>query len=453
MWTSSVLNDPNYKHFYVEPGRYQDRYINLTASGTAQDRRTLSLHNGNDIHPAALSDDMVANVLFHLANASYWTIDRVAILDTILYSEAIALRDNSSHNIFNRIYVDNFNNGLYIFGSGDANVIQNSRFSNMGLSAPDGVALGLTWGNNKETLYAIKDTKIINNEFYNCNDSIQLVRRNRLSDNILQDVNYEGTVIDHNIMYIDDKIYTNGSGVLDPDGFYALAENALDIKAGSDNANKPVVVTNNKMWGYRMSDNLAGGSRSDHGSAIVVHFGAQNLKIDSNIVFDSAQGIVAGAKDRFRFALGESEIVNNIFYSTGAFIEATDHYGAVMLWETSGVVFQQNTIVNARVKSMWGKRTIFDLSFEKNVIIGSASAYNEKPSQTSFNHNYYYNATASGYASGVDDVVFATQIEAKMSDYEFVYDKFTPTIKRKVLRGVATSRDSPHYNIAGSGIL
>jgi len=450
-WNNSVLNDPDYKHFYIEPGKYSAK-VNLTASGTENERRTLSLYNGNNLHPASLPDSQVADIVFRLTGASYWTVDRIVNKNSILSSEAIGLRNNSSYNIFNRIHIDNFNNGLYIFGGGDGNVIQNSRFSNMRLNAPDGVAVGLTWGSNKETLYAIKNTKIINNEFYNCSDSIQLVRRNRPSDGTLQDVNYEGTVIDSNVMYIDSKIYTNGKGVLDSNGFYALAENALDIKVGSNSSNRPVLITNNRMWGYRMSDNLAGGTRSDHGAAIVVHFGAQNLKIDSNIIFDSAQGIVVGAKDRFNYSLENSEITNNIIYSTGAYAETGDSYGAVMLWEVSSVKFKQNTIVNARVRSMWGKGTIFDLSFVDNVIINSASPYNETPSKTKFNHNYYYDTPSNGYASGLDDRVFSTDAKAKMDDYVFTYDCYTTHSKHKTLKGGVTTKDSPHYKKAGSTI-
>ncbi len=451
-WTSSVLNDPDYKHFYIEPGKYIAK-MNLTASGTENERRTLSLYNGNDIHPAALPDGQVADVRFYFNGASYWMIDRMVNKNSISSSEAIGLRNSSSNNIFNRIYIRNFNNGLYIYGGGDGNVIQNSRFANMSLNAPDGVALGLTWGKNKETSYTIKNTRIVNNEFYNCSDSIQLVRRNRPSDNALQDVNYEGTIIDNNIMYIDNKIYTNGYGKLDPNGFYALAENAIDIKSASNNQNNPVLVTNNKMWGYRMSDNLPSGARSDHGSAIVIHFGTQNVKINNNIIFDSAQGIVAGAKNRFDYSLGNSEIINNIFYNVGAFSKTGDNYGAIMLWSASNVQFKQNTIVNARVKSMWGKATVFDVSFVENVIIDSAEPYNETPSKNRFDYNHYYNASSSGYASGVNDVVFATATEAKMGDYRFTYDKFTANPKQKTLKGIITTKDSPHYSSAGSTII
>ena len=452
-WNRYVLNDPNKKHFYVKPGKYTNRVITLTVSGSKTKRRTLSLYNNNNTHPGILVSNQVADIRIALNNASYWVFDRVATLNSIKLDQAMSIKGTSSNNIFNRMLIEKFNNGVMFFGSGNNNVIQNSSFRNMHLYAPDGVAVALTQGKNRQTLYSIKNTKIINNEFYNCNDSIQLVRRNRLSDGAYQDANYEGTIIDGNIMYIDNKIYTDGHGKLNAKGLYALAENALDMKAGSDNPNKPVLVTNNIMWGYRKSDNLSGGKRSDSGAAVVIHLGVKNIKIKSNVIFDSAQGIVVGVKNRFKYALNNAEITSNIFYDTGSYSRTNSVYGSVILWECSNVIFKRNTLIKARVKSIWGKATIANVSVVENVIIDSARPYNETPSKNKFNYNYYYNTFSSGYASGVHDKdIMVDSSQIKMTDFTFKYDNFTAKPQLKKLPKIITTDKSEHYNKAGSNI-
>ncbi len=450
-WRASVLNNPEKRHFYVAPGSYPE-IIALTVSGAAGDRRTLSLYNGNDRHPAMLDTSAVADIRIALDDASYWVFDRIASLHTISLNQAIWIGNGSSHNVFNRILLDNFNNGLYIYGGGDGNVIQNSQFRNMNIYAPDGVALGLTWGENKETFYSIKNTRIINNEFYNCNDAIQLVRRNRPSDGELQSVDYEGTVIDNNIMYIDSSIYTDGNGNLSSDGAHALAENGIDVKAGSDNPGNPVLISNNKIWGYRKSDNLPGGTRSDHGAAVVFHFGAKNIAMKNNLIFDSAQGIVSGVRDRFGFALGNAVISDNIFLGIGAFDGTGSNYGGIMLWDAYDVLFRRNTVVKARVRSLWTKASVSDVSVVESVVIDSESPFNESPASSIFNGNYYYNTPAAGYASGANDHSFTTAAEAGMGSYTFVYDKFTRSPKTRTLQGVIATKDSPHQDLAGSRI-
>lgn len=48
-WSATVLNDPTKQHFYIEPGNYEigthgtGTYITLSANGTQNERRTMSL--------------------------------------------------------------------------------------------------------------------------------------------------------------------------------------------------------------------------------------------------------------------------------------------------------------------------------------------------------------------------------------------------------------------------
>ena len=293
----------------------------------------------------------------------------------------------------------------------------------MSLNAPDGVALGLSWSNNHEMPYSIKNTKILNNEFINCNDGIQLVRRNKPSDGKYISANYEGTIINGNDIYITNVIYTNGKGLLDQNGSYAYAENAIDIKAGSDNMENPILITNNHLWGYRFSDKTTG-ARNDHGSAIVIHYGVKNLNITNNIIFDSAQAIVAGDSNIFGFSLKDSNISNNILSNCGSYEKTHDTYAAVMLYDTQNINFNNNIIINSRINwiHVAGVKT-HNLKIEDNTIIKSQIAYNEAPSQTLFDNNKYYDTNTDGYMiTGINDSFLKT---IKIQTIKFIPNRFT----------------------------
>ena len=72
-WTQTNFDEGTpYRHFYMEAGDYGTTKINIEAVGTIRGEYTLSLHNGNDIHPASLLDAEQANCFFEL-RGNYWT--------------------------------------------------------------------------------------------------------------------------------------------------------------------------------------------------------------------------------------------------------------------------------------------------------------------------------------------------------------------------------------------
>ncbi len=472
MWTSSVLNDPNYKHFYVAPGKYQSRYINLTASGSKNDRRTLSLHNGNDMHPAALPDNEVANVYFHLANASYWTIDRMANLDRgvrpsmRLMGSKPGSKNGSSHNIINRWHGRSMGYGITIYPFSNFNTIQNSYFN---LATPEGIitdSIGLALANANTLDTVTEGTKIINNDFRNMTDGIQLVKSTYIANG---NPSYPSTIINGNRIWMDKERYSDGNYAKDgfsndPNSQYMVgAENALDFKVASNDPQKPVLVTDNIMWGYRQADDTTPTNAGGAGTVISITRHSYNLKIKGNIIFDSQSGM--GATHFYR----GSEFSDNILADMGQYNPPTSAHpngrypyslyisAALDMSDPLGAKYNNNSFIRQYTNSLTGSGRTISVHqnshgnlIENNLFIDTQAMGGSIKNHTRKN-SWYYNQ--SGVRLGGTEVLLSTSREAKMSDYTFTYERFTKVPKQKTLKGIITTKESPHYKKAGSNIM
>ncbi|RIH62720.1 hypothetical protein D1164_23470, partial [Mariniphaga sediminis] len=287
----SHINDSNKRYFYVEPHSGYGT-ITITADGTAEQKRYISLYNGNNTHPAKLSDAQQADVQLIFSNAHYWVVDRMSSIDpggVVCYTVA----DHSQNIVLNRIHLKNFYNGFVIKGTLNTpyteNItIQNSRIDPMSAAGIDAdrVAILLT-GEAWNISRTLKNTKILNNEIKNCNDGVMPLRHPAVSG---LEVDYPGTIIDCNHIYVDSDVYTDGNGNYDPNGLWAWTENAIDLKGGSNDPNNPMIISNNYLWGYRRTDTNGGGSGS-WGPASDGHYHVKNVIIKDNVIFDSNRGI------------------------------------------------------------------------------------------------------------------------------------------------------------------
>lgn len=453
-WTSANLNNVSYKHFYVEPGNYSGSTITLTADGTAGDRRSISLYNGNDIHPASLSESQQANVRLKWNNADYWTIDRLSNID-MSSNDVDWFYNGSSHNIVNRLNMMRYYYGVRVLHNSNYNTIQNSYFDHMTHAGrlSDNVAIALTTAGQGDGTTII-GTKMINNDFRNAGDSIQLVR---FSDG--QVVDYAGTTIDSNMMWYDGDVYTNGdysSNGYNPNGEYQIGENALDFKRGSNDLNNPVVVTNNIMWGYKEGDDTAGGSwTAGAGKAITLHFGVKNFVFENNIIFDSQTMIGVSSLDPITTgAINNASFKHNIFYRSGQSNPDNRNIYSLYFYYSKDMKFENNTIVDFTTgggSSAWFFRFENSYSgntFKKNVVIAANGTSSANGNAISDNH--YYDSSSS--LGGTNNTDYGTASEASMTDYTFAYKRFTAAPKQKTLTGAISTVDSPHYGLAGSSI-
>lgn len=415
----STINDSSKRIFCVKPGNYGS--VTLTADGTPNARRYILLDNSNDAHPASLSESSQANVQINLSGANYWTIDRMSTLNTTA-STAMNIKGLSQYNVINRMHIKNFNTYAITINHGsDNNTIQNSRIAEQSLAGrkADGVGIffqnDISWQNDTY----IYNTKIIQNEFKNISDSVQLIRRWRdWAASIPVPTGYDGTIIDSNHIYLTPDIYTNGSGTPTTSGNYAYAENAIDLKAGSDDANNKIIITNNYIWGYRISD-TTGSSLSSWGDAITIHYGVKNVTIENNYIFDSARAIGAGDSKGFSYGLSDSSISNNILWDISDF--------DLVLWDANNLTVEGNIIHGAK---NWASFNAFTNSrLNNNVVINAGGSTGSLGSGTTISNTFNY----------------ANAADANQENLTFTTDRYT-TPRNITLNGAAPTTASPYYD-------
>ncbi len=439
-WTSANLNNDSYKHFYVEPGNYSSNLITLTADGTVDEKRTISLYGSGTTHPAALSNTLQADIRIKFNNADYWDIHRMSFLHVDTQYEW--LYNGSSHNTFNKIHIKDYFYGIRIQHQSNYNTIQNSYFNEMTkaghLSDNIGIALSTAYQGDGTTIIG---TKIINNDFKNACDSFQATGSSST------DVDFAGTIIDSNRMWVDNTMYRDDNGVLDPNGLNSIAENALDFKKGSGDINNPIIVTNNIMWGYRHNYTMDGffGSKNfnDPGMVISIHYETSHIRMHNNILFDSSRGlaIAAGGADYM-------SIKNNIIQNCNLH---TNSVFGVNIYASSNIEFENNTIVNNNggFGFYYSNSPVqTNMTFKNNLSIDSGKIKSTVTDSVA-SGNYTYNST--------DNIINATgsvspETSPNMANYDFEYERFTASPKSKTLIGVISTESSPHYGVAGSSI-
>jgi len=332
-----MINDVDKKVFCIKAGDYSRLgHVVLETNGSKEVKRYIILDDSSSKHPAQLEDRLLAKVGLKFNNSHFWVIDRISYGESNNTFIPFVLH-NSDNNIFNRCFIKDVKGGGIVFYSGsDNNTIQNSRFERTKVfNYMDRAAIELN--NHGEDYISIKDNQIISNEIVNYVDGIQVVKTGLANQRY---INCEGTKIINNHIYIDDSIYTDCHGKLDRRGDCAYAENAIDLKAGSENAKNPLIISGNKMWGYRKSDQYDytkdknNSTLRDQGVIIPIHFNVKNVIFSNNIFFDSFIAMVMDGT-RHGYSAQGIQIKNNLFYN----IYAT----AIYATETKDISIENNS--------------------------------------------------------------------------------------------------------------
>lgn len=448
----SQINNSDKRFFYVEPGSYKNgTIVNITADGTEDIKRYISLYNENDTHPAKLDVSDQANVQFVFIGASYWVVDRIS---SIGYSNGSSesfsyeFKEGSHNIVLNRMNLENFYEGIKILANPSAPynediTIQNSRIGSMSLAGidDDNVGIKLVARDGRDASGTTKNIHILNNEFKNCNDGIML---QTYEDKSNPRVSFEGTIIDYNQIYTNEEVYTDGNGNItnDPGSLYALTENAIDLKGGSWNPDNPVIISNTIMWGFRECDVNGGGSGS-HGNAITGHYGVKNLEYRNNIIFNCNRDLTFGAKVYRPYSAEDILIRDNIFYNIGFSPKDNPNYPR-FYYESKNVIYEKNTLVDVNAKAYWfafyGDE--IGLTVSCNAIINSYQLryINAISSSTIIANNSFYNTEAiPEYGTSYESAA-----EANMADTTFTVDLYTNNPYSITLPGVVTTDSSPH---------
>jgi len=441
----NFINDPDKTIFCLSPGDYSSKgAIKLTASGTASEPRYIILNNGNDKHPVQLNRTQLAKYRLNFTHADYWIVDRQAYWEDTTAMHSFVQLNKSSHNIFNRGLLQDTANGFTLYNGSHNNIIQKqhiekTKWSVLKHNFEDLAAINLKCQNNGES---IKNTIVVNNEIINYVDAFQTVRLYG-AYKIGSEINFEGTIVFNNDMYVTNIMYSDGKGHSTTQGERSFTENAVDLKGGSSNPSNPIIVSNNRMWGYKTVDNTYS-NIADAGNAMVVHYDVRNVKIENNIIFNSNNGLMGGGPLGNRYPLEDSVIKNNIFYNIkGNAISLYGNgkegvYDGARNVDIIGNFFSKN---KSKVIKLFNTNSI---TIENNIFsdsgsmwFGETSALGNKyrSSELSIINNHFYNMPKNGIASyAIEENNINSNQSVSYSNYDLVYSMGKFKVSPKVVK-------------------
>ncbi len=427
------INDPGYRVFCVRPGDYRGAgAIVLKRSGKADAPRILLLDSDSGEHPANLPEaDQALIESLEFNGADFWYVERLSIVNTPDRQSVVRFSGGASDNTIDRMRIEHFYEGIRLDDGAHRNTIQNSLIGDQDFHRNgDAVCIALQGYRSRPQTVRILDTRILNNEIYNCNDGIQTV----LNPAASYVADFSGLVIAGNDIYLTSARYSNCSGRMDPNGACACAENAIDLKGGAEDGGNPVMVVENSLRGWKKTDQACGGSGS-WGSAVVGHFRLKNAELVDNIIADSARGISIGESARALTIRGNLlHGINSKGGNEGIAFAATGN--------VRDVSFIENTIVDA---TDWITLNKSRTTVECNVIIDSGRGSGRPDSGTVVARNSYYATPAWG--NGSSGISFGAAADSRNEDLCFDVQPLSGK-KTLCLEYGQTTDQSPHHPCA-----
>lgn len=416
------INDETYRIFCVAPGDYRGRgNVRLARDGTAEAPRYLRYFNPDDPtddrHPVRQSESERAIVLgFRVTDARYWIVDGLTFTGDW---ERIVFEEASDHNVLNRVLLESA--AVVIRHGCHDNTVQNSVLRNAPKTpGSDRVCMVLS-GSNDGADVVIHGTRIVNNEIYDCTDAIQFWR----VDGSTNDIDFGGSIIDHNDLYLTDGMYTDCDGNLDPQGACSCAENAIDLKAAGTRSDNVVQVSNNRMWGFKPTDTACGGTGSG-GAVSVVHMTARYTLYQNNIIWDGPRAMT--------FLNDHHTAIDNVIYS----IHRGDDDGTAIYPEGPNCEIYRNVIIDTeRWVAAYGDHG----DYRCNTLI-EAGRHTAAGADLQADYNFYFD-TEPMALPGEHDVVEETAAAAAHTELCFEVRRWTGPEQVCIPNGVATEA-SPH---------
>jgi hypothetical protein len=419
------VNNQAYRVFCVAPGDYRAAgQIDLEIDGTPSAPRWIRYTEPT--HPIARSAQAVVSGLAF--DADYWIVQGLTQRGGSIYTE---FRSGSEYNVLDRMLAEGgqTTSQVRIRPGAHNNTVQNSVLRNTQREGDHDRGCVLLWGSNNGNPVVTNGTRIVNNEIYNCTDGIGLHR-----DSATPSVDYGGTIIHNNDIYITNVLYSDGAGNLNSAGEYACAENAIDIKAGGV-AGNPVVVSGNRVWGFRQTDVNCGGTGS-WGQAILSTEGARYTLFYDNWIWDSGRGISLSDDSRFH------SVIDNVIYNIHSSADTASGFAeqdyALMISSPDTEVYRNVVVASAYA---WGRVAGDNNDYRCNVIIDGGRVRSPGSGITA-DYNFYYNAEQLALP-GTHDVVSTLASEANHADLFVEARRWTGPVTVRIPNAAATSA-SPH---------
>ena len=210
-------------------------------------------------------------------------------------------------------------------------------------------------------------------------------------------------------------MYVNGSGQSDPNGYYACAENAIDIKQTTINTsdNLPsddyLVIYGNILYGFRPTDTSCAGTGST-GETVIIHYKSHHALVEKNLILFSSEGFSMSKNDPEPHHLW---FRNNVLYDI-AYLEQAGQGVAFKSKTTKAhhLYIENNTVVGAQPGNSnyhWFAATNEDrvIEFKKNLLIdaGSARIFGGDPSNLfDIGPNVFVNSDPFSFGSTKSDI-------------------------------------------------
>jgi hypothetical protein len=281
----SNIDSGNHRVVCVQPGVYTTPHA-IHTSGTASKPRWLRWYD-----PSAASDTATHPVNMPLAQraivkelsfegASHWIVDRVTFgsVDEDVPGRFRIMKGSNDH-VLNRVLVEHADVNPAVLVQGDGVQVQHSVIRKQQL-IPAGDVLGI------KVMSSAAHVRIVSNEIYDMGDAVHFG----------ENASYLDAVVDNNDLYFTSAVYSDCNGNLDPAGSCACMENAIDFKGGGTGPSDPIRISNNRMWGSRMTDPLCGGTGSD--GPLVGYSNTGEVKeyilFEHNVLYDAPYATAAG---------------------------------------------------------------------------------------------------------------------------------------------------------------
>lgn len=387
----------------LEPGDHTWKgTLTLQAGGRAGAPKVLRYYRAGDSNdePWNQSGNQARIYAINTNGSDHWLIHRLTVDPAMGQTVGVWVGHGTTNVILNRMYITRTDGkGVQFIGSPNTsdtnnNTIQNSVVAHMKTrtDAQENDCIGNSWATN---------TRIVNNELFDCNKSTSTSGSYALS---------AGIVAENNDMW--DSRRTDCNGNDSATGECGRTEAFVSWKSGGT-AENPAKLLHNRMFGGRHTD----GALAQAGDFIAISLsaefndpaGASYVLVQNNIVTESEGGIVNyyGGPDH-------NSVVGNILYG----IHRSPRFGATTMFGTclyyrglnqggSGSFnnneFYLNTCIDA---DRWlGMVEGNDNDVRCNVAISTGAVAGSPSSGTQADHNAYYDAGNAGEPNKITNSV------------------------------------------------
>lgn len=329
-WAAMFDSNPTTLDFLLAPDDYRGLgplVFPPQSGGTAQRPKTVRYYTGglsDRQHPVrCLTAARVDAVQFTGPGTTNWLVQGLTITDP---SVNCVIQQGASHITVDRCLIERVgSHGFRIRDSAHCSVQQCVIRDSLLVFTPAGNAADNAGIQIKPHAARVLDVKLLDNEIYNVGDGIQLTPRDRPAQSAAVEATIEGN-----------DIYLEPSRFI---GFSHLTwdENAIDLKAGSDQP-ASTIIRNNRLWGYRRNANA---NTSAQGELLVIQRCSRNVLVEGNVLGEAPRGMKDESwknapKGRPRNVL----LRNNQFYEIRDY--ATLDRGAITKPITSDITFEGN---------------------------------------------------------------------------------------------------------------